>query len=307
MERPKIIRRIALRDPQTQGTGTTADRSRDTKNSYPWAHQAVPSEVPPITSFSSPAISYELKVALILHLGPDHAAWNRIEKYVLNCVIALGNQLEILVTIANSDYAKRHQTIIKEKLIGVKYEILIVENRGMDVGPFLLAFHQLVIQRPLQERPDILLKIHSKSHDAWRRDLCEPLFGSPALIVKLVNYLFSNEKAGMLGSRFNIYNSLRHSGYNGNLIDEYLAKMKLPLLRNSPKHKAGQLRFVGGTIFMVKLEVYNFTLANMDLLSWYNKMPLGRQSDGTGPQMPHSLERILGIIVQLQNYQLIAV
>lgn len=143
MEKPKIIRRIMLRDPQMQRDPMINPNRRDQQNAYPWAHQAIPSEIPHITSFSSPALSYDLRVALILHLGPDHAAWNRIEKYVLNCVIALGNQLEIIITIANSDYAKKHDTVIREKLVGVKYEIQIVENRGMDIGPFLFAFHQL--------------------------------------------------------------------------------------------------------------------------------------------------------------------
>jgi hypothetical protein len=48
----------------------------------------------------------ELRAALIVHVGSDLAGWELIRPYVQNVVLALGSQVEILVSVAQMPEAE---------------------------------------------------------------------------------------------------------------------------------------------------------------------------------------------------------
>jgi len=272
---------------------------------YPWNHRGIASEVD--LRNATVELPAELRAALIVHVGSDLAGWEQIRPHVQNVVLALGSQVEILVSVAQTPDAEQLlQAITASLQQHKKSTVTILENRGMDVGPFLWMLNLLRL-RPLGQQPDIILKLHTKTNHAWRTHLCEPLFATPLRVGQLVTLLLRSPSVGMLGSRYNLYNTLQHCGPNRPFVDAYLRSFGYAPLSQQPAHRQGRLRFVGGTVFIAKMEAFTHNLNAVDLFSWQLELPLGRSNDRTEPQRTHALERILGIIVQCQGYQLLAV
>lgn len=274
-------------------------------NGYPWNHEPFPTEVK--VERLPPEFPSFVRVFLVVHLGPDALAWTRVRKYVDNVLQALGNQVELLMTVASSPFSEACQLELEKHLANrPNSRIIILENRGMDIGPFLWALNCLR-QKPSAEQPHIVVKIHSKTHDLWREHLCEPLFSSPMLVAKLINLLASDPSIGMLGSRYNLYNTRQHCGLNRKFIDDYLRLLRIPVLDKIPSHAKGQLRFVGGTIFYAKLEALEPMLSHANLFNWQEELAVARQTDKDRPQKTHALERLFGVLVQLKNLKIVAV
>lgn len=272
---------------------------------YPWNHQKLPSEVR--LERLSPEFPEYLRVLLVAHVGPALDAWQRIQQYVDNVLVALGNQVELIVTIAKSSESEAQQQQLEKRFADrPQTRIVILENRGMDVGPFLWCLN-LIRQKPIGQQPHILIKIHTKTHDQWRRDLCDPLFGSPMTVAKLINYLAIEQGIGMLGSAHNIYNTKKYSGLNKPLIEQYLRALRLPSLDKIPAHGVGQLRFVGGTIFYARTEALESLTNGSDLFSWQEELATARQTDAKEGQKTHALERLFGVLVQIKGLKLVAV
>jgi lipopolysaccharide biosynthesis protein len=274
------------------------------RQEYPWNHRGIASEVD--LRNATVELPAELRAALIVHVGSDLAGWELIRPYVQNVALALGSQVEILISVVQTPDVEQLQQAIATSLEHKNSSVVILENRGMDVGPFLWMLNALRL-RPLGQQPHIILKLHTKTSHAWRAHLCEPLFATPLRVGQLVTLLLRSPSVGMLGSRYNMYNTLQHSGPNRPLIDEYLRCFGYAPLSQQPAHQQGRLRFVGGTVFIAKMEAFTHNLNAVDLFSWQLELPLGRSNDRTEAQRTHALERILGIIVQCQGYQLLAV
>lgn len=62
-------------------------------------------------------------------------------------------------------FTMTHDTFEKTKSNWSGRDVLCVENRGMDIGPFFRTLQHLQNQNRL---PDIVVKLHTKSHDVAR-------------------------------------------------------------------------------------------------------------------------------------------
>lgn len=271
---------------------------------YPWKHIPVPSEV---QLKEADEMSASLRVALIVHVGPGENVWSSIEHYVQNAVAALSDHLEVLVSVVESSEAEAVKEEIETSLRNHKLKsVRVVENRGMDIGPFLWWLNTLRL-RQFDQQPHYIMKIHTKTNNLWRQHLCEPLFESPERVEQLIDYMQRHHSVGMLGSRFNLYDTQKHCSPHGALVDDYLAELGYASLKDSLAHTSGKLKFVGGTIFIVRMEALRYNLNGAELLAWQSELTRGRSNDRSGPQRTHALERIFSIVVQYQGYSLIAV
>ena len=88
----------------------------------------------------------------------------------------------------------------KERLVSARYDcakVITVPNYGADIAPF---FTQL--SRISQQLADanFVIKLHTKTNDAWREGMIEPICGTASAVRQSLEAFRSNPKLGMLGA-----------------------------------------------------------------------------------------------------------
>lgn len=177
--------------------------------------------------------------------------------------------------------------------------ILIVPNKGYDVGPFIHVLNNVDI-----DSYDYVLKIHTKntilnngdkingvwiSRKCWMPLLVEALIGTPKIFADNIKKFENNHKIGMIGSKYLITSST----------DSYTNI--LPQVNNTIKNLGftipNKLTFVAGTMFMMRSSLLKPIIKagyNIDSFE-----PTGRTSQGN--TLAHVFERVFGALVTLQK------
>lgn len=129
----------------------------------------------------------------------------------------------------------------------------ISENRGRDIGGFL---HLLDGARESGRKYDLVAFVHSKAHNGlganlgrlWRRQLLEPILGSPARVRQIIKWFWQEPKLGMVGADKWVYEESRTGG------PELINRTKLHLKRLRKRFEIPETpgRFVAGTIFWAR-------------------------------------------------------
>lgn len=165
-------------------------------------------------------------------------------------------------------------------------QILIVENRGRDIYPFLEVLKGIL---PLNY--DLLVKIHSKKtpHRAdgtsWRQDIYEKLLGSAELINGIIQSFKTNPKQGMLGPKGQVVNARYYLFENKTIFLELSKRIGLET------NDTFDFPFVSSTMFWARPELFK-KLVDADFLKEeFPNEPI--KSDGT---IVHGLERIFGLV-----------
>lgn len=177
--------------------------------------------------------------------------------------------------------------------------ILIVPNKGYDVGPFIHVLNNVDI-----DSYDYVLKIHTKntilnngdkingvwiSRKCWMPLLVEALIGTPKIFADNIKKFENNEKIGMIGSKHLVTSST--DSYT-NILDKVNDTIK-SLGFSIPK----KLTFVAGTMFMMRSSLLKPIIKagyNIDSFE-----PTGKISQGNA--LAHVFERVFGALVTLQN------
>ena len=136
--------------------------------------------------------------------------------------------------------------------------ILCAENRGMDIGLFLVSLHYI---KNNKFKHDYLYKIHTKTHDAFRNETLFNLIGNHDRIINNIK-LLSNSDIGMISGNViykyhenkDIFNS---NYYHLNNLIKYLFNCDMD---------NNLLEFPAATFFIVKLKVFN--LLSVDKLEY---------------------------------------
>lgn len=164
-------------------------------------------------------------------------------------------------------------------------QILIVENRGRDILPFLEVLNGIL---PLNY--DLLVKIHSKKtpHRAdgtsWRQDIYEKLLGSADLINGIIQSFKSNPKQGMLGPKGQVVNARYYMFENKTIVQELINRLGLG------SDKQIDFPFVSSTMFWARSSLFK-TFIDADFHK--EEFPIEPiKSDGT---IVHGLERVFGL------------
>lgn len=220
--------------------------------------------------------------------------WDLMRSYLTNLQ---GTPYHLYVTLIREN----RQLAEKIKSFHAESTIWVVENRGYDVGPFLYFLHQIDLSQY-----DYILKLHTKGNMPdgirevcerymgktwWRTLMLQSVLGSKQQVLNNLEIFEQNPKVGMLGSEYLIVDTR----FDTDIMRDYLQSTLEKLGYSNTRHDT----FIAGTIFMVRSSLMqiikdNFTLADFE--------PSQKGChDGT---LAHVMERLLGILPQVQGYTL---
>lgn len=151
-------------------------------------------------------------------------------------------------------------------------DVMFSENRGVDIGGFLLQMDQL-IQKNVPH--DFIIKIHTKTHTHWRR-----------LLMSILHIRF-----GVLLSQYEaVYACKSHFDFNNPGICEKNVGVLLKNL-NLPKKN---FNFSAGTMFIVSNKFTDFFKENK-LERFFSKLAPGPAK--INGALEHAFERIFGYVI----------
>lgn len=234
-----------------------------------------PAERPPIA---------EPKIAIALHLHyPD--LWPEFEALLE----AIDRRFHLILTLTRPDAALAQRVQARFR----NAEIVVYDNRGRDVGPFIQLLHEGRLD-PF----DLICKLHGKKSDlrgprmilgeVWRQASAFDLIGSRDTVDRIIAEFERSPDTDMIGSRrFRLPNKWKSEdaawGRNRAMIVKLLGTMGMA--PDAP------LDFFAGTMFWVRRGALE-PLKQLDLSLASFPDETG-QVDGT---LQHALERILGMI-----------
>ena len=180
-------------------------------------------------------------------------------------------------------------------------QIEIMENRGRDIGPFLV-----LLERGRLDRYRYICKIHGKKSidggrkmytgEMWRRRLLFDLIGAPGAANAAIDMFERDPSVGMIGPK--VFR-LPKAGYPEDLSWSANRPLTLKIAERMgmPADKF-QLDFFGGTMFWVRPEALK-PLRDLHLAA---DMPY--ESGLIDGDLPHALERVLPTSVLVAGYKL---
>ena len=145
-----------------------------------------------------------------------HVADKNIFDLILNENKEISKIKNILITIIDPEL----ESYILNKLVNSK--ILIVENKGMDIGGFLQAI-KYIFNNNLYNNKYIYIKLHTKTNKEWRNQMIKPIFKNLDLIIK-----FPRNKPYLFGSSNNI---IRNKVVNRNYIKDIIERNNLDIFK----------------------------------------------------------------------------
>ncbi len=176
---------------------------------------------------------------------------------------------------------------------GSNAEVLVFENRGRDILPFIQAAEFLI-----EEGVDFVLKLHTKRSphlqdgDAWRRDLVSNLLDIESVSTSLS--LFSeHDDIGMVVAAKHLLPVRDHMGGNSESMQYLERRSGLFILAN-------EALFPSGSMYWVRLEALR-PLLDAHLRPSEFEAEVG-QTDGT---LAHAVERFAATCVQNSGFRLL--
>jgi hypothetical protein len=268
-----------------------------------------------------------LRVALFIQVG-NHTLWKDFAQCIENVVgaqeflakktfrlldvyVSFVGSLEggDLVDLAPSAEKIREYEDSVRDLIGPKHSFYhhVVENRGADIGQFLQQLAKAREMFPdLQDRYDLLLKVHTKTDKQWRSAVMEALCGSPSNVLELLVRMMESDVVNIMGTAGLV------SSYNLGASTEFIFRKKAAFPQGEvdamervwPMIAPGEKMIpvhdwliIAGSCFWVK----SSSLINQRLLDatpqLLSSMPLGYKK-GSCCQSSHALERLWPSMIQ---------
>lgn len=176
--------------------------------------------------------------------------------------------------------------------------IEVVENLGFDVGPFIHVLNKVNL-----DDYSYIIKVHSKrsfksgflfniqSGDRWRRSLLG-FIHDESVFNRVLSNLENNPSIGMHGASNLIFNKYTEPKQTRKAFAEYLKEKNLPMLK---------YRFVAGTMFMVRAELFKELVALNATLRDFESPDLSHE----GCQLAHIYERLFGYFVFSHKMQIV--
>jgi lipopolysaccharide biosynthesis protein len=193
----------------------------------------------------------------------------------------------IVTTILKNRDAVDHALVSR----GLKAEIIISENRGRDILPFLRVACMLSA-----EGVELILKLHTKKSphlkngNDWRRELLTGL-ANPTVTNTIISSFATRSDLGMVTADGHLLSAAQYPGSNVALMLKLCGLMGVTM--------DGQQHFPAGSMFWARLSVLT-PLLNAPLVDSDFEEEDG-QIDGT---MAHAIERLFGVIVNASGYKI---
>jgi len=233
------------------------------------------------------------KIAVIMHVGDINVFKEILTEYpnFFN-----NNEIDLYFSCNNTEVFQTLQNLFPESKV-FKYE-----NKGMDIGPFLLILKYL-IQKNANYK--YYIKLHTKTVKKWRDGLIYPLYNK-------LNY-FLNDKVP--SSTIELYGS-ENMTLNRQFELNYIPILNI-IGRNYKKYESKFLKycsettnnhyacepspsFVGGTIFVFNDKYFNILKQIKNIDYEYSILEPGYIINDE-PRNTHAWEYLFGYIVYLNN------
>jgi lipopolysaccharide biosynthesis protein len=281
-------RRFTRYNRDTMNIGIVADTDLIAK--HPELLQGWPAEISPVPQMTAGPTG--AAVVIVAHIYYEDT-WPDIAGALRGLTVPF----DLIVTTV----AGREGLIESIRRSYPRADIEIMENRGRDIGPFLV-----LLERGRLDAYRYICKIHGKKSidggrktymgQMWRRRLLFDLLGAPGAASAAVDMFERNASIGMIGSR--VFR-LPNASYPEDLSWSANRHMTLKIAERMGVPAAKfQLDFFGGTMFWVRPEALK-PLRDLRLAA---DMPY--ESGLVDGDLPHALERILPTSVLVAGYKL---
>ncbi len=237
-----------------------------------------------------------MKISVCLHLFYTDM-FDIVTSYLNN----LTQPYKLYVTLVDSFYTQEDIEKIKKYKTDVK--IILVENKGVDIGGFFRALKEI------DSDTDLILKLHTKKgiglpenpsalvrrrgmevslgHGRqWFHGLMKGVLSDEARVNRILEKFQNDKNCGMVG--YKLYNN---SKINQN---EILKLCPLFGLNETFLNKT----FVGGTIFWVRYDIIKKYFTDNVVQQLMNNTKPGYVIE---PSPMHAIERIFGYVVAKEN------
>lgn len=237
-----------------------------------------------------------MKKALAVHLHLYYL--DQLDEILLKLKNLSCINYDLFVTMTREDAF----VVSKIKNFNPQAKIIVTENRGYDIGPFIEFLHHINLQDY-----QYVLKLHSKGkksqnythlnnmrfdNSLWGRVLWDALLASPQRVQTDFD-LLQKPQIGMLSSKFCINKEERNYKNLLPKINQILERIGL--------QKTTRAEFVAGSMFYIKSELLK-PLLKLQLRDF--SATDGKIKEGT---LAHVLERVIGIAVKEQGYEICGV
>ena len=223
-------------------------------------------------------------------------------KNINNCLeetVEKINNIPVKFDLYITTTSEANKAIISKYLLfnnkAEKYEIIVAENRGRDVIPFINQLSKAY------KKYKYFCHIHTKKTkypplgDMWRRYLYNNLLGSKEVVSEILYKFETNEKLGIIfpDTIFVLVNSV-YDISKGNLIilNHLLKKMfQTHIIDKSPDYPVGDM-------FWARVSAVHQIFENVDYINYY----CPRENGQTFKTIMHAIEMNWVITAQLNGY-----
>jgi len=207
----------------------------------------------------------------------------------------LNFQSDVYFQLTISGVHNKERYKILQKYLNLKnFDIRFLENRGMDVYPFMKF-----LLNTKTKKFDYVLKLHTKKNDPrwdslWRTFNFQHLAGNSEIISNHISFMQKNPCINMLGPS-TFYKSAKKFMYlNYNSVNRFLS-----YLNQDDLELVSDWGFFAGTMFWARPKIFDVLIDYISRfnLSYENSNDLS-SSDGT---FAHACERIFGLLPLLNK------
>jgi hypothetical protein len=190
------------------------------------------------------AINYETNITIMVHLFFEELFGEFLE-YIQN-VKEIFNKVNVIFTISENSTLEE-----KIKMIDNRFVVIKVENKGVDIYPFLESIRYM----RSNFKTDFVLKIHSKvssneMHSEWRKRLISPIT-NPENLKILQHYFKKLKNIGYVGAQ----SCCLHKNYD-KIFPQNIKGLQ-ELCEKFPHLPENWTDFLGGTMFWISNEALN--------------------------------------------------
>lgn len=223
--------------------------------------------------------------AIILHLYYQDL-WEEFKGKILPI---LDENVHLFVTI------NYHSDITKDVIKYAK-EVYVIENKGMDFGPFINVYNKI-----RGDGYDFFLKIHTKKSkhnnrlgDVWRGKLTDVFFNDKESFDTIVETMKVDESIYMAGAYSCFYDRIKEPLNSLSLLDNKETIKNVNSFLNIGDHGC----FFAGSIFMASNKYLDMLFKNV-ILDEFEKIFDHVYSSSTSTS--HAMERLIGYGVDYYN------
>lgn len=221
-------------------------------------------------------------VAIILHLYYQDL-WEEFKQKILP---VLDHNVHLFVTVNN-------KTDITEDVKKYAKEIYVIENKGMDFGPFIHVYNKIQ-----DSGYKYFLKIHTKKSkhnkelgNVWREKLTEVFFDSKEGFSAIIDTLNSDDTVYMAGAYSCFYDRIKEPIGSASLVENADTIKSVNSFLNIETHGC----FFAGSIFMVSKKYLDMLFKNVILKDFEL---IFDHTYNSGTSSSHAMERLIGYGVE---------